>query len=109
MKKFTTAIIAIFMLVAFSFTPGCKNKGEKVEKETYETPQPQPEETESKTDLLQKSIEELRAEVEKLQKDVDQLTFEKQKLLAEKKRLEAEVIELRIGIKPTPTPTPKEE
>jgi peptidoglycan hydrolase CwlO-like protein len=102
MKKFTTAIIAIFMLVAFSFTPGCKNKGEKVEKETYETPQPQPEETESKTDLLKKSIEELRAEVE-------QLTFEKQKLLAEKKRLEAEVIELRIGIKPTPTPTPKEE
>jgi uncharacterized protein YlxW (UPF0749 family) len=103
MKKFTGAIISVFILFALLLSPGCKEKAEKVEKEGYETTKTQLEETKASTDILKKSIEELRMEVQKLEKEVDKLTFEKQILLAEKKRLEADVIELRIGVTPTPT------
>lgn len=85
-KLFSTvfAVFLIFSVIAFS---GCR--GDDVDKERYDTVKTELEKFKKERGDTESAIEDLREEITALE-------IEKQKLLAEKKRLEAEVIELKI-------------
>ncbi len=90
----TVLILALFAL------QGCEGKSDI---ETKEETVSQIEENITDSADFKQSLEQLQAEVKDLHNKINYLIIEKQKLIAEKKRLEAEVIELMIGLT-TPPP-----
>lgn len=92
----TTMILILILFVIF----GCENRSDtEIQEETVS----QVEENITDTTDFKQSLEQLQAEVKELHDKINLLIIDKQKLIAEKKRLEAEVIELRIGLT-TPPP-----
>ena len=99
MNIFTGLPVIVLIRVLFVL-PGCENRSDtEIQEETVS----QVEETIADTTDFKQSLEQLQAEVKELHDKINLLIIDKQKLIAEKKRLEAEVIELRIGLT-TPPP-----
>lgn len=86
MKK-TLLITVIITLSLFSFLiSGC---GNDVEKQDYDN-------VKTELDKVKDLQSDASSAIENLKQEITALEIEKQKLLAEKKRLEAEIIELKI-------------
>ncbi|MGH7900377.1 MAG: hypothetical protein ACRENZ_01435, partial [Thermodesulfobacteriota bacterium] len=93
-------LIPMIIILILLVIPACKNKSDtEIQGETVS----QIEENITDSADFKQSLEQLQAEVKDLHNKINGLIIEKQKLIAEKKRLEAEVIELRIGLT-TPPP-----
>lgn len=86
MNKLFSTVFALFLMFSVTAFLGC---GDDVDKEKYDTVKTELEKFKKERGDTESAIEDLREEITALE-------IEKQKLLAEKKRLEAEVIELKI-------------
>lgn len=82
------ALIIPLLLVSFSIS-GCGDSTEKIDPKQHE-------EVLSKLDEVTELQTNTDKEISKLRDEIRALEIEKQKLIAEKKRLEADIIDLKI-------------
>lgn len=89
MKKFLSILLVLVMIVPVISFVGCDNGDDVKKKEEFQS-------IKSELDNLRSLQSEANKAIENLKQELRDLEIEKQKLIAEKKRLEAEVIDLKI-------------